>query len=57
MPEDIKIQCENCVYWKNHHCENFSSKWFGMLTSNLQNCGKFKYKKVNKKKEKNKKEN
>lgn len=42
MASDIKIQCNNCLYWKNRHCENFSSKWFGMVTLASQNCGQFK---------------
>jgi len=51
MADQIKIACENCIYWKNVHCENFSSKWFGMITSKSQNCGQFKVKKIEKKKE------
>ncbi|MCK4357954.1 MAG: hypothetical protein KAW92_04300 [Candidatus Cloacimonetes bacterium] len=50
MSEQVKIICENCIYWKNIHCENFSSKWFGMVTSKSQNCGHFKAKKIEKKK-------
>lgn len=49
--EQIDIICENCIYWKNRHCEYFSSKWFGMVTSKSQNCGHFKAKKKEKKKE------
>jgi len=45
MSEDMKIECQNCVFWKNHHCENFSSKWMGIVTSPQQNCGYFKAKK------------
>lgn len=58
MSEDIKIFCKNCVYWKHKHCENFSSKWMGMVTSPNQNCGQFKPKKQPKKKkeEENKKD-
>lgn len=49
MGDDIKIQCKNCLYWKNRHCENFSSKWFGMVTGDYQNCGQFNpIKKTNK---------
>ncbi|OPX26350.1 MAG: hypothetical protein B1H05_02425 [Candidatus Cloacimonas sp. 4484_140] len=55
MAEDVKIACENCTYWHNHHCENFSSKWMGMVTSPHKNCGQFKAKKLKKKKEDNKK--
>jgi len=44
MAEDVKITCENCIYWHNHHCENFSSKWMGMVTAKNQNCGSFKSK-------------
>jgi hypothetical protein len=42
MASDIKIQCNGCVHWKNRHCENFSSKWFGMVTTASQCCGQFK---------------
>ena len=53
MAEDVKIDCENCIYWRNHHCENFSSKWMGMVTAKSQNCGYFnpKPKKKEEKKE------
>jgi hypothetical protein len=44
MAEDVKIACENCIYWHNRHCENFSSKWMGMVTAKNQNCGNFKQK-------------
>jgi len=49
MTDQIKIVCENCICWENQHCENFSSKWFGMITSKSQNCGQFKAKKIEKK--------
>lgn len=52
VSEQIEIICKNCIYWKNKHCEKFSSKWLGMITSKSQNCGHFKAKK----KEKNKQE-
>ena len=42
MAEDVKIACENCLYWHSQHCENFSSKWMGMVTAKNQNCGYFK---------------
>jgi len=42
MSDDMKITCENCTFWHNHHCENFSSKWMGMVTTKDQNCGYFK---------------
>ncbi len=51
MTEQLKIECQNCIYWKNNHCENFSSKWLGMVTARSQNCGYFKAKKVEKKKD------
>lgn len=44
MSEEVKIACENCIYWHNRHCENFSSKWMGMVTAKNQNCGNFKQK-------------
>ncbi len=53
MAGDVKIACENCIHWHNHHCENFSSKWMGMVTAKSQNCGYFnpKPKKKEEKKE------
>ncbi|MBN2017352.1 MAG: hypothetical protein JW794_04380 [Candidatus Cloacimonetes bacterium] len=53
MVEDVKIACENCTFWCNYHCENFSSKWMGMVTAKKQNCGFFnpKPKKKEEKKE------
>ena len=53
MAEDVKVACENCIYWHNHHCENFLSKWMGMVTAKSQNCGYFnpKPKKKEEKKE------
>lgn len=54
MSEEIKIQCKNCIYWKNQHCESFPSKWFGMVTAKSQNCGKFKPKNVDKEQAKDK---
>jgi len=59
MAEDVKIACENCIYWHNHHCENFSSKWMGMVTAKNQNCGSFKSKpkKIEEKKETQPKKN
>ncbi|MBC8313033.1 MAG: hypothetical protein H8E33_02155 [Candidatus Cloacimonetes bacterium] len=53
MSDEMKVACENCTFWKNRHCENFSSKWFGMVVSKMQNCGKFKAKKIEKKEKQN----
>lgn len=54
MSDDVKIECQNCVFWKSRHCDNFSSKWMGMVTSPTQNCGKFKPKKQKKEDKKTK---
>ncbi len=54
MADDVKIACENCIFWKNRHCDNFSSKWMGMVTTKNQNCGYFSLKP---KKKEEKKEN
>jgi len=52
MVEDVKVACENCIYWHNHHCENFSSKWMGMVTAKDQKLRIFQTKAKEEKKRK-----